>query len=62
MRAYLISCGADIKEDSTAPLHEDLDQLLSACNITFKNEMGTWFCHSIQLNCFGFLRTSDAFL
>lgn len=38
IRAYLRSCGADIKEESTTPLHEDLDQLLSACDITFKNE------------------------
>ena len=40
IRAYLRSCGADIKEESTTPLHEDLDQLLSACDITFKNESG----------------------
>ncbi|KAL9955539.1 hypothetical protein ACROYT_G036876 [Oculina patagonica] len=38
IRGYLKSCGADIKEESTSPLHEDLDQLLSACDINFKTE------------------------
>lgn len=38
IRAYLKSCGADIKEETSSPLHEDLDQLLSACDINFKNE------------------------
>lgn len=38
IRSYLRSCGADIKEEISTPLHEDLDQLLSACDINFKNE------------------------
>lgn len=38
IRGYLKSCGADIKEESTSPLHEDLEQLLAACDINFKTE------------------------
>ncbi|KAJ7390489.1 Eukaryotic translation initiation factor 3 subunit M [Desmophyllum pertusum] len=38
IRGYLKSCGADIKEESSSPLHEDLEQLLSACDINFKTE------------------------
>lgn len=38
IRGYLKSFGADIKEESTTPLHEDLEQLLAACDISFKNE------------------------
>ena len=44
IRSYLKSCGADIKEESTSPLHADLEQLLSACDINFKNESGL-FCN-----------------
>ena len=40
IRGYLKSCGADIKEESSSPLHEDLEQLLSACDINFKTESG----------------------
>ncbi|XP_067043916.1 eukaryotic translation initiation factor 3 subunit M-like [Acropora muricata] len=39
IRAYLLSCGSDIKEESSSPLHEDLDQMLSACDVNFKNEI-----------------------
>ena len=42
IRAYLLSCGSDIKEESSSPLHEDLDQMLSACDVNFKNEIGLW--------------------
>ena len=40
IRGYLKSCGADINEESMSPLHEDLEQLLMACNINFKSEAG----------------------
>ncbi|XP_058948897.1 eukaryotic translation initiation factor 3 subunit M [Pocillopora verrucosa] len=38
IRGYLKSCGADINEESMSPLHEDLEQLLMACDINFKSE------------------------
>ncbi|XP_027042314.1 eukaryotic translation initiation factor 3 subunit M-like [Pocillopora damicornis] len=38
IRGYLKSCGADINEESMSPLHEDLEQLLVACDINFKSE------------------------
>ncbi|PFX32053.1 eukaryotic translation initiation factor 3 subunit M-like [Stylophora pistillata] len=38
IRAYLKSCGADINEESMSPLHEDLEQLLIACDINFRTE------------------------
>ena len=40
IRGYLKSCGADINEESMSPLHEDLEQLLMACDINFKSEAG----------------------
>jgi len=50
IRGYLKSFGADIKEESTTPLHEDLEQLLAACDVSFKNETGLFAC-SLQLYC-----------
>lgn len=38
IRAYLKSCGADINEESMSPSHEDLEQLLIACDINFRTE------------------------
>ena len=52
IRGYLKSFGADIKEESTTPLHEDLEQLLAACDISFKNETGLFDCSLLSVLTF----------
>ena len=41
LRSYLRDNGANIKEETITPLHDELEELINACNMCFKTEAGT---------------------